>query len=409
MARRQSQEPRLTLGNHIYLYGLLARELGCGKQTFLPRVEEVLAAERMAAEDLGFEDTRSLLEALDDCVTLTVFKGGRIYATVIAQPAWDEALAAPVDTKVDAAAKGGRPWKRKKSDKSLKPVKPRRVRREAEETVAESDAQPEAAETITEPRVAPEYAEQETANETVVEAADAAGTPEAATATEAASEAVFEPESETVQVLEAGVPVESETVTTREVETGTAPAAAAEPEPKPVAATQPEPEPAVEAPQPQPSISLTITYDPYSDSDEVTTLEASRTEPAGEETQNDAPSETEAAAAPKEVAPVAPPVAPASTPSPEALAGYPRDFAREVYCPTELLAELNCLLPLGTATMPLLAGDFQRALDLGLISGTRSRASFPLRVQHAESVASIVITIRKQTGPGLPWTISHVE
>ena len=86
-------KPTLSLGNHIYLYRLLRDAIGCGKQTFMTQVEEALVAGDMAAYDLGFESTRELLEELDDCIKLTVFKGGRLYATVIANEAWDTALA----------------------------------------------------------------------------------------------------------------------------------------------------------------------------------------------------------------------------------------------------------------------------------------------------------------------------
>lgn len=85
--------PTLSLGNHIYLYRLLRDAIGCGKQTFMTQVEEALAAGDMTAYDLGFESTRELLEELNDCIKLTVFKGGRLYATVIANDAWDAALA----------------------------------------------------------------------------------------------------------------------------------------------------------------------------------------------------------------------------------------------------------------------------------------------------------------------------
>lgn len=85
-------KPTLSLGNHIYLYRLLRDAIGCGKQTFMTQVEEALAAGDMAAYDLGFESTRELLEELDDCIKLTVFKGGRLYATVIANEVWDAAL-----------------------------------------------------------------------------------------------------------------------------------------------------------------------------------------------------------------------------------------------------------------------------------------------------------------------------
>lgn len=124
------QAPQLTPNNRIYLYQLLSRELGCGKQTFMPAVEEALARDRMTSDDLGFESTRALLEALEEFVKLTVFKGGRIYATVMAQPAWDEALAALESGKAkDAGGPSNKPWKRKKADKALKPVRPKRVKR----------------------------------------------------------------------------------------------------------------------------------------------------------------------------------------------------------------------------------------------------------------------------------------
>ena len=125
------QNTSLTLGNHIYLYRLLSEAIGCGKQTFLTQVEEALEKESLGAADLGFESTRELLEELDDFIKLTVFKGGRIYATVIAQPAWDEALAAP-QKKADTS---GKSWKKKRGDKSIKAVKPRRVKREILESI----------------------------------------------------------------------------------------------------------------------------------------------------------------------------------------------------------------------------------------------------------------------------------
>lgn len=131
----RAQKPTLSVGNQIYLYRLLSESIGCGRQTIMGKVEEALAADRMGAEDLGFESTRALLEALDAFVALTVFKGGRIYATVTAQPAWDEALAAPEKQ----AAPAGKSWKRKKADKSLKPVRPRRIKR-AVEAAPEAEA-----------------------------------------------------------------------------------------------------------------------------------------------------------------------------------------------------------------------------------------------------------------------------
>lgn len=105
--------PTLSLGNRIYLYRLLRDAIGCGKQTFMTQVEEALAAGDMTAYDLGFESTRELLEELDDCIKLTVFKGGRLYATVIANEAWDTALAKGEDK--PKAAKGAKQSYKRKS------------------------------------------------------------------------------------------------------------------------------------------------------------------------------------------------------------------------------------------------------------------------------------------------------
>ena len=43
------QAPQLTPNNRIYLYQLLSREMGCGKQTFMPAVEEALARDRSSS------------------------------------------------------------------------------------------------------------------------------------------------------------------------------------------------------------------------------------------------------------------------------------------------------------------------------------------------------------------------
>lgn len=129
---RDMQQPTLSQGNLIYLYQLLSRTIGCGKQTFITRVEEALDSDRMGAGELGFASTRDLLEALDAFVTLTVFKGGRIYATVTPQPVWDEALAAAKKGDKAASASATKPWKRKKGNRALKPIKPKRVKRDPE-------------------------------------------------------------------------------------------------------------------------------------------------------------------------------------------------------------------------------------------------------------------------------------
>ena len=135
--------PTLSLGNHIYLYRLLRDAIGCGKQTFMTQVEEALAAGDMTAYDLGFESTRELLEELDDCIRLTVFKVGRLYATVIANDTWDAALAKGEDK--PKAAKGAKQSykKKKRGEKDLKAVRPKHVKRPEPEAMVEAAPEPE--------------------------------------------------------------------------------------------------------------------------------------------------------------------------------------------------------------------------------------------------------------------------
>lgn len=371
------QAPQLTPNNRIYLYQLLSRELGCGKQTFMPAVEEALARDRMTSDDLGFESTRALLEALEEFVKLTVFKGGRIYATVMAQPAWDEALAALESGKAkDAGGPSNKPWKRKKADKTLKPVRPKRVKRPEPAPEPEPIAKTEAVESPSLPGAAAQTRAEETEATSENTNADAVNIPEDAPATETA-EAV-----EVVEVVET---------------TGIH---------KEVSLTEPDDACAcVEGgPQPSPAVSLTVTYDPYSGIDRETKLESHPISPKPDQ----AP--LEPACAPSQLATNQAPLSAAPAPlSPAVLATYPTDFSTEVYLASELIADLCELLPYGTDVFTLLAEDYARARTLELISGTRARATFPLRIQHADSIEPIRVTLKKRGGTGLQWELSSVE
>lgn len=380
------QAPQLTPNNRIYLYQLLSRELGCGKQTFMPAVEEALARDRMTADDLGFESTRALLEALEEFVKLTVFKGGRIYATVMAQPAWDEALAALETGKAkDAGGPSNKPWKRKKADKALKPVRPKRVKRPEPAPEPEPIAKTEAVESPALPGAAAQTRAEETEATSENTNADAANIPEDAPATEAtkAAEAAETAETaETVEVVETTGIHEEASLT--------------------------EPDDActcVEGgPQPSPAVSLTVTYDPYSGIDRETKLESHPISPKPDQ----AP--LEPACAPSQLATNQAPLSAAPAPlSPAVLATYPTDFSTEVYLASELIADLCELLPYGTDVFTLLAEDYARARTLELISGTRARATFPLRIQHADSIEPIRVTLKKRGGTGLQWELSSVE
>lgn len=374
------QAPQLTPNNRIYLYQLLSRELGCGKQTFMPAVEEALARDRMTSDDLGFESTRALLEALEEFVKLTVFKGGRIYATVMAQPAWDEALAALESGKAkDVGGPSNKPWKRKKADKALKPVRPKRMKRPEPAPEPEPIAKTEAVESPALPGAAAQTRAEETEATSENTNADAVNIPEDAPATETAEAAET---VETVEVVETTGIHEEASLT----------------EPDDACAC-------VEGgPQPSPAVSLTVTYDPYGGIDRETKLESHPISPKPDQ----AP--LEPACAPSQLASDPAPLSEAPAPlSPAVLATYPTDFSTEVYLASELIAALCELLPYGTDVFTLLAEDYARARTLELISGTRARVTFPLRIQHADSIEPIRVTLKKRGGGGLQWELSSVE
>ena len=246
---KQIAKPSLSQGNHIYLYRLLRDALGCGKQTFITQVEEALAAGDMAAVDLGFESTRELLEELDDCIKLTVFKGGRIYATVIANERWDVALAKGDEPKQKDTGRKQKPWKKKKGDKALKAVRPKHVK------CAEPEPEP-----VPEPEPKPEA-------KPCAEAQPVADVP-AETADNTAPETELT-EKVTIETVEL---INSE-IFSAEDGSNEEPAADATEE---VA----EPEPSA-APEPsQPKISLTVVYDPEHANAGVTTIESTPVEKA---------------------------------------------------------------------------------------------------------------------------------
>ena len=423
-------KPTLSLGNHIYLYRLLRDAIGCGKQTFMTQVEEALATGDMAAYDLGFESTRELLEELDDCIKLTVFKGGRLYATVIANEAWDAALAKGEDK--PKAAKGAKQSykKKKRGEKDLKAVRPKHVKRP--EPVAE---------------VAPEP-EPETEIEVAIEVATEAETEIAATTDpkviseqEATAEPNEAPESTTEEAAD-----QPETPAFQNSDVFGNEAEDDQPdEPADQGATESAPEPET----PQPAVSLTVVYDPENANAGITTMastpvEAKLSVEAEDAPQADAKTETEdksvsveptdSAAKPEatpEPAPViestsapvydqipapAPAPVPAAAPAPAPAVpaipeDFPVDFATEVFCPGPLLHQLSTYLPYGADTLGIVGEYYWIARERGTIEAARNRASFPLRYTQAGERREVAVRIRRNTtgGLGAAWTIDKVE
>lgn len=421
-------KPTLSLGNHIYLYRLLRDAIGCGKQTFMTQVEEALAAGDMTAYDLGFESTRELLEELDDCIKLTVFKGGRLYATVIANEAWDTAPAKGEDK--PKAAKGAKQSykKKKRGEKDLKAVRPKHVKRP--EPVAEVAPEPE-----------PET-EIEVAIEVAAETEIAAMTdPEVMSEQEAAAELNEAPKSTTE---EAASQPETPAFQNSDVFGDEAEGDQSD-EPADQDATESTPDPET----PQPTISLTVVYDPENANAGITTMASTPIEAKSSvENENATQVEVETAVADAPVtvkpadseikpevtpepAPViesvpaaacdqipapAPASVPAAAPAPAPAAptipeDFPVDFATEVFCPGPLLHQLSTYLPYGADTLGIVGEYYWIARESGTIEAARNRASFPLRYTQAGERHEVTVRIRRNTtgGLGAAWVIDKVE
>lgn len=422
--------PTLSLGNHIYLYRLLRDAIGCGKQTFMTQVEEALAAGDMTAYDLGFESTRELLEELNDCIKLTVFKGGRLYATVIANEAWDSALAKGEDK--PKAAKGAKQSykKKKRGEKDLKAVRPKHVKRPEPEAMVEAAPEPE-------PETEIEVAIEVTAETEITATTD----PEVISEQETTAELNEAPKSTTE---EAADQPETSAFQNSDVFGDKAEDDQSD-EPADQDATESTPEPEA----PQPAISLTVVYDPENANAGITTMASTPIEAKSSvENENATQVEIETAAADAPVtvkpadstikpeatpepAPViesvptsacdqipapAPAPAPAAPPTPAPAApaipeDFPVDFATEVFCPGPLLHQLSTYLPYGADTLGIVGEYYWIARERGAIEAARNRASFPLRYTQAGERHEVTVRIRRNTtgGLGATWTIDKVE
>ncbi len=354
--------PKITPGNRLYLYKLLSSTLGTNRQALLSRVEEVLEEDGVAPQDLGKDDVQGLMEALPEFVRLTVFKKGRVYATVVPNEEYDGYLERAGQSSSDGAAEKsgkGKPWKRRKGSHDPKPTKPRHVEQSTPapapvveaETVAEQESAPEP---VPEPAPAPEPEPQ--------------AAPEPAPAPKPQTASANKPSDETNK-----------------------PQAEAEEREKPEATANQ-------------GISLTITYDPYAD------MEADLA--AAAQVQPTAPTPAVSPApVPKPAAAPSPAPAPAPTPQPLAHQSLPERFSAEVHCKDELLRLLYQKLPIDADVTRTLDEDWRVARSTGTLSGTRSRVSFPLRYLHEDGSGPVEVTIRRTSRPssGKQWSLALVD
>lgn len=336
-------------GHQLYLYRLLAREFGVGRQAFLPKVEEALAADDIDPADLDCADVRELLSRLD-FVTLTDFKGGRTYVTVNAREDFNEALAVLESAQDEAkpAKKGSKPWKRKKA--ALKPLRPVHRAKPAPQPAPAPQEEPPVAET---PQVdgAPAASQEEAA------APLPAATQETS---ETSPEPATEPQSE---------PVEAPAPETSEVAPVPSKTSEPESEPAPEPAPEPEPVPEPSAPTtPEPSIRLTVV--------------------------SPAPSAPPEPPAPKaEPAPAAP--APQPSRVPPLPRGLPADFRQDVRCPDDILATLTRMLPFDTDVIAVLDEAWRIARATGTLRTEKGAASFELPYLHQDG-SPISVGLRRQ-------------
>lgn len=453
--------PNLTENNRIYLYRLLKESIGCGKQTFITAVEEALAADGIVPEEIGYADTRELFEALDGFVKLTVFKGGRVYATLNPVPTWDEALAQPEKASAKDAGGKGKSWKKKKGAKALKPQRPKRIKREEPKPKVEvepepagkaqdhseketsnpsdqaaGDAQPSAegaenqaasgaAETlhgepgqnvkndsgdstaVTEPTNATENTDNGDSGEHASEAVDGATESETKDAAQKPSGAPKTLKELLAAISEADGADNNQTAAPEET-TGQADETAQSVEPakaeSPAAPSQPVPSSAdktdTQAASTSTEAKTPVQANAAASKADATTVEDNA--PSAQSATEPASSKTVADPQTAASATAAePPVKPQEQPAPTATTfdfkDYPVDFSREIFCPGDLLAELSALLPWGADALGIAGEYYWIARERNTIEATRSRANFTLRYTRDGKRHEATVTIKRKS------------
>lgn len=374
---------RITAGNRLYLYRLFKNQVGTGKQERIQRFEEVLAADDIVPDDLDCKDVTELLGALDGMVKLTVFKKGRTYATLLANPELDAALAAAeAPSAQKKAVQSGKSWKRKKSAKVAKPAKPRHKKQKpapkaAPEPVAKDDSQP-----AKDPAM-PAGEKDETPQPRHASAAE--GTGAVATAAEVEAQAKAAHAKAAPEAAPQGREGIKLTITydpTTEADAATAaPQAESVPAPKPEAATQAEP-----APEPAPEGSLPAEGSFSFEEQRPAVPACPAPQPQDVETQPEG-----------------------STLSTQS--DLPQTISLDVHCKDEFLRALYQMLPLDVDVMGVLDEDWSVARSTALLTGTRSRVTFPLRYLHEDDDTPVTITLKRsaKASAGKRWSISCID
>lgn len=389
--------PRITPGNRLYIYQLLSREIGTGKQTLLAKVEEVFAADDLLPEDLGCSSVQEVLEELGDMVKLTVFKRGNTYATLLQNDEWDHALQQPDEpSPAKKAAAKGKPWKHRSKTKVVRPTKPRHRKVEAAPAEAITPIEPEP---VPEPAAPTEPA----------------ATPKPLAEATLATEEPGSTPSDTNDAEAETQPVET----------------APEPAPDVMTAEVPQDASSDEPSTSRASIRLTVTFDPSETEGPTDSVQPEADQPEEELPQGKASlgqQSAEASAKPSEAPlPQEPTPTPAARPQepmvqvvspteeqPVAvepiLVGLPDDFVSQVHVPDGPLSLLYQLVPPDTNPMGLLSEDWDTARSTRSYGGTRGLVTFPLRLMRADSVP-VRATIHRSAKAiaGKHWTLTRID
>lgn len=385
--------PQIKPGHRLYLYRLLNRELGVGKQTALARASEVIAGDGLAPADLGFDDARSLFETLDECVKLTVFKKGAVFVTVLANEEYDQALAR-AEKNAGKPAANTKSFKRGRGGKNLKPIKPKHIEPKPEpepkpETKVGPEPEPEIElEPKPDAEPSPEPIEQQAAH-----TADPESVPGPEIVTEAATAIVAGPAPEAT-AAEPTHSTETKSVSA-EKPSGLAAADSSNALDASREASEERGDERREVERvadgdggetqvaTEPSIHLTITYSP---------------DPA--EAPQPEPEPTPAPALEPE----------RSQRASRAANDLPQDFYADVIVTDEPLSALYQVLPMDVDPMAMLEEDFRIARSTGALQGTRSEVSFPLRFQRKNG-EPVMATLRRRARAvaGKRWALAGVD
>lgn len=402
---------RLTEAHKLYFYQLFSKTLGFNRQTSLPEATQVLADDGLAPLDVGLESEQEFFAALSDFVKITTFKKGRMYVTVLPHQGFDQALAKlGTVSAADKAAAQGKPWKRKKGAKSLKPQKPRHIEPVAQTEIA--NPEPETPETQ-----APEANTLEAqAHEAGVSEPEEHNTPtpEPATNTsEPSTPELSELEEDTLEInsIHQSPEAPSNPQSTPAEKSESLPAATTTEDQQPIS-EEPEPDKVLRESE-VPHITLNITYIPEDDELIDSQSESQKFEPAASTSvtpevaqtasqSNEMPFTLEShrstydkpADTSKSQTLEIFPVIKAQLPKVELQADLPASIKQEVYLADDFLGSLYQMMPLETPMVDLVESDWQVARSTGELAGTRSHVSFALSARDPQTGARLVATLR---------------